>query len=63
MKEDAKKLIKLLGHIVFEAKGEAESQCVELVKKGKADAVASEDLDCLTFGAPILLRSRISNYC
>ena len=60
MKEDAIKMIKLLGMPVFEAKGEAESQCVDLVNNGKADAVASEDLDCLTFGSKILLRSKNS---
>lgn len=54
--EDAKKMLRLMGIPVVEAKGEAEAQCVDLVKKGKAYAVASEDMDCLTFGALIQLR-------
>lgn len=45
-----------MGLPVVEALSEAESQCVTLVKAKKADAVASEDLDCLTFGAPLQLR-------
>lgn len=56
MTADAKKMLELLGCPVVEALCEAESQCVALVKEKKADAVASEDMDCLTFGAPLLLR-------
>jgi flap endonuclease-1 len=33
-----------------------QAQCAELVKKGKAWAVGTEDMDALTFGAPVLLR-------
>ena len=57
MLDDAKKMIRLMGVPVVEAKGEAEAQCVDLVKKGHAYAVASEDMDCLTFGANVQLRS------
>jgi len=41
---------------VIEAPGEAEAQCAELCKGGKVWATASEDMDSLTFGTPILLR-------
>jgi flap endonuclease-1 len=56
MSGDAKRMIKLMGIPVIEALSEAESQCVALVKAKKADAVASEDLDCLTFGAPMQIK-------
>jgi 5'-3' exonuclease len=59
MIEDAKKMLTLLGQPIVEAKEEAEAQCCDLVLKGKADAVASEDMDCLTFGSPLLLRSKL----
>ena len=55
---DAIKILKLLGMPVIEAKEEAEAQSCDLVKRGIADAVASEDMDCLTFGAGVLLRSK-----
>lgn len=35
---------------------EAEAQCAEMAKAGKVFAAASEDMDTLTFRAPILLR-------
>lgn len=54
--EEAKRLLRLMGVPVVEAPTEAEAQCAELVKKGKAWAVGTEDMDALTFGAPILLR-------
>lgn len=56
MTEDAKTLLRLMGFPVITAPGEAEAQCVEMVKQGKASAVASDDMDCLTFGAEILLK-------
>lgn len=56
MFDDAKKLITLLGMPVIDAPAEAESQCAALVKAGIATAVASEDMDALTFGAEVLLR-------
>lgn len=56
MLADAKKMLTLMGLPIVESESEAEAQCVDLVKKGKAYAVASEDMDCLTFGAPIQLR-------
>ncbi|RNF10167.1 flap endonuclease-1 (FEN-1) [Trypanosoma rangeli] len=54
--EEAKKLLHLMGIPVVQAPSEAEAQCAELVKKKKAWAVATEDMDALTFGAPVMLR-------
>ncbi|XP_030540659.1 flap endonuclease 1-like [Rhodamnia argentea] len=54
--EDCKKLLRLMGVPVVEAPSEAEAQCAALCKAGKVYAVASEDMDSLTFGAPRLLR-------
>ncbi|ORC85674.1 flap endonuclease-1 (FEN-1) [Trypanosoma theileri] len=54
--EEAKKLLQLMGIPVVQAPSEAEAQCAELVKKKKAWAVGTEDMDALTFGAPIMLR-------
>ena len=56
MIEDVKEMLIYLGVPVIEAPSEAEAQCAELVKAGKAFAVASEDMDALVFGANILLR-------
>ncbi|CAH0717687.1 unnamed protein product, partial [Brenthis ino] len=54
--EEARQLLKLMGVPVVEAPCEAEAQCAALVKAGKVFAVATEDMDALTFGANILLR-------
>jgi flap endonuclease-1 len=54
--EDVKKLLRLMGIPIVESPSEAEAQCVELVKSKKAYAVATEDMDSLTFAAPILLK-------
>jgi flap endonuclease-1 len=54
--EDAMKMLSLMGFPVIKASAEAESQCVELLRKGLVDAVGSEDMDCLTFGCSMLLR-------
>ncbi|XP_010546782.1 PREDICTED: flap endonuclease 1 isoform X1 [Tarenaya hassleriana] len=54
--EDCKKLLRLMGVPVVEAPSEAEAQCAALCKAGKVYAVASEDMDSLTFGAPRFLR-------
>ena len=55
--EDVKKMLMLMGLPVVQAPCEAEAQCVELVKGGKAFCVATEDMDALTFGAPVLVRN------
>ena len=54
--EECRRLLRLMGVPVVEAPTEAEAQCAEIVKKGKAWAVGTEDMDALTFGAPVLLR-------
>ncbi|KPI86793.1 putative flap endonuclease-1 (FEN-1) [Leptomonas seymouri] len=54
--EECKKLLQLMGVPVVQAPSEAEAQCAELVKKGKAWGVGTEDMDALTFGASIMLR-------
>ncbi|GLJ19359.1 hypothetical protein SUGI_0348800 [Cryptomeria japonica] len=54
--EDCKKLLRLMGVPVIEAPSEAEAECASLCKSGKVYAVASEDMDSLTFGASRFLR-------
>lgn len=54
--EDCMKLLKFMGIPYIQAPGEAEAQCSEIVKGGLAYAVGSEDLDTITFGAPIMMR-------
>jgi len=54
--DGAMKLLRLMGVPVVEAPGEAEAQCAELCKGGKVYATATEDMDALTFGTPILVR-------
>ncbi|KAI6695469.1 hypothetical protein NL676_023179 [Syzygium grande] len=54
--EDCKRLLRLMGVPVIEAPSEAEAECAALCKSGKVYAVASEDMDSLTFGAPRFLR-------
>ncbi|KAJ3679600.1 hypothetical protein LUZ60_017611 [Juncus effusus] len=54
--EDCKRLLRLMGVPVIEAPCEAEAQCACLCKEDKVYAVASEDMDSLTFGAPKFLR-------
>ncbi|XP_073106808.1 flap endonuclease 1 isoform X2 [Elaeis guineensis] len=54
--EDCKRLLRLMGVPVIEAPSEAEAECAALCKSDKVYAVASEDMDSLTFGAPRFLR-------
>ncbi|NXP15449.1 FEN1 endonuclease, partial [Thinocorus orbignyianus] len=54
--EECKKLLTLMGIPYVEAPGEAEASCATLVKAGKVYAAATEDMDCLTFGSPVLMR-------
>jgi flap endonuclease-1 len=56
MKEDAIQLLQLMGMPVIVAPCEAEAQCAELARSGKVYAVATEDMDALTFRTPVLLR-------
>lgn len=54
--EDCMKLLRLMGVPVINAPCEAEAQASALAVKGVVYAVATEDMDALTFRAPILLR-------
>lgn len=54
--DDCKKLLRLMGVPVVEAPSEAEAQCAALCKSEQVYAVASEDMDSLTFGATKFLR-------
>ncbi|XP_020100185.1 flap endonuclease 1-A isoform X1 [Ananas comosus] len=54
--EDCKRLLRLMGVPIIEAPCEAEAECAALCKSDKVYAVASEDMDSLTFGAPRFLR-------
>lgn len=54
--QECKELLDILGIPYIEAPGEAEAQCASMCKNGIVDAVLSDDMDTLTFGAPILLR-------
>lgn len=55
IKDDAKKIVKLMGMACFEADGEAETLCAELAIKGHVDAVLTEDTDVLVYGTPVFL--------
>jgi flap endonuclease-1 len=55
--ESSKKLLTLMGIPYVEAKGEGEAQAAYLVQNGDAYAVASQDYDCLLFGAPRIVRN------
>lgn len=54
--DDVKVLLRLMGVPVVDAPMEAEAQCAEMVRGGKADAAGTEDMDVLTFAAPVQLR-------
>ncbi|KAM3919280.1 flap endonuclease 1 isoform 1-T2 [Leptodactylus fuscus] len=54
--EECKKLLSLMGIPYVDAPCEAEATCAALVKSGKVYAAATEDMDALTFGTPLLLR-------
>ena len=55
--DSSKKLLTLMGIPYIEAKGEGEAQAAYLVAKGDAYAVASQDYDCLLFGAKRVVRN------
>ncbi|XP_028592709.2 flap endonuclease 1 [Podarcis muralis] len=54
--DECKKLLTLMGIPYVDAPGEAEASCAALVKASKVYAAATEDMDCLTFGSPVLMR-------
>lgn len=55
--EDCRKLLELMGVPSIVAPSEAEAYCSFLASEGIVDAVATEDMDALAFGAPVLLRN------
>jgi flap endonuclease-1 len=54
--EECQRLLTLMGIPWIVAPTEAEAQCAVLAHAGKVYAAASEDMDTLTFDAPVLLR-------
>jgi len=57
MAAESKELLNLMGIPVVEAPSEGEAQASQMAIEGSVDAVASQDMDCLLFGAPLLLRN------
>ncbi|MDL2271261.1 flap endonuclease-1, partial [Methanobrevibacter sp. OttesenSCG-928-I08] len=55
--ESSKKLLDLMGIPHVQAKGEGEAQATYMVQNGDAWAVASQDYDCLLFGADRVVRN------
>jgi len=54
---ESKELLEAMGIATIQAPGEGEAQASYLVKENKADAVASQDYDCLMFKAPKLIQN------
>jgi len=57
MIKEAKELLEALGIPVVQAPTEGEAQASFLARKGVVDFAASQDYDCLLFGAPNLVRN------
>jgi len=57
MKEDAIRLLTLMGVPWVQASSEGEAQAAHIAKKGDTDLCASQDYDSLLFGAPQLVRN------
>jgi flap endonuclease-1 len=57
MKDDAMKLLDLMGLPWIQAPSEGEAQAAFMTKCGDADYCASQDYDSLLFGAPKMLRN------
>lgn len=55
--EGSKRLIKLMGIPYIQAKGEGEAQASYMVARGDAWCVASQDYDCMLFGAPRMVKN------
>lgn len=55
--EGSKTLLELMGIPYIQAKSEGEAQASYMVEKGDAWCVASQDYDCLLFGAPRMLKN------
>ena len=57
MKDDAQRLLGLMGLPWFQAPSEGEAQAAHMTRLRDADYCASQDYDSLLFGAPMLLRN------
>jgi len=57
MNADCQELLRLLGCPVIIAPSEAEASCAALCRSRHVDAVATEDMDALTFGTPLMLKN------
>ncbi|MBN1175193.1 flap endonuclease-1 [Candidatus Woesearchaeota archaeon] len=57
MINESKELLQALGIPVVEAPSEGEAQAAYMVAKGDCDYVASQDFDCLIYGAPRVVRN------
>jgi flap endonuclease-1 len=57
MNADVQALLRLLGCPVVLAPSEAEASCAALCKAGLVYACATEDMDALTFGTPVMLKN------
>ncbi len=57
MRDDAKRLLELLGIPWVQAPSEGEAQAAHMVKRHSADYCASQDYDSLLFGATRLIRN------
>jgi len=57
MIEESKRLLSLMGIPVVESPSEGEAQATQMAIEGTVDAVSSQDIDCLLFGTPLLLRN------
>lgn len=55
--EGSKKLLELMGIPYIQAISEGEAQASYMVEKGDAWCVASQDYDCILFGAPRMLKN------
>ena len=55
--ESSKQLLEYMGIPYVQAVGEGEAQGAYMVNQGDAWAVASQDYDCLLFGAPRIVRN------
>ena len=57
MISESKELLEAMGIAVFQAPGEGEMQCAELVKSGQAFAVGSQDYDAIAVGGKRLIQN------
>ncbi|KAL3146724.1 Elongation of fatty acids protein 2 [Trebouxia sp. C0009 RCD-2024] len=55
--DECKRLLELMGVPIINAPSEAESQCAAMCKQGLVYAIATEDMDALTFATPRLIRN------